>query len=223
MVPWAGAPARTFTLRGPGCLRAWCGRRAGRVRQPRTSVVTVLGSGGAAGTAAKGMRARGPPLGVCRQAGARRRAFRPAGPAVGGRAGHLCGCCCFRARWARPGRSAAALAPGLRGWSFLLVPAFPWLARPVTLAALESSCQSSAVHEITSAAGVRCLPFGRAPRSPPHALRAPRWYIADTPAAHRAGGPVRWAGNERLAVTRAPCSPIHRPLTRASGPGSLTR
>jgi hypothetical protein len=73
------------------------------------------------------------------------------------------------------------------------------------------------------AAGVRCLPFGRAPRSPPHALRAPRWYIAETPAAHRAGGPVRWAGNERLAVTRAPCSPIHRPLTRASGPGSLTR
>jgi len=51
-------------------------------------------------------------------------------------------------------------------------------------------------------------PRGGDPPDPPHALRAPRWYFADTPAAHRAQGPVRWAGNERLTVTRAWCSPI---------------
>ena len=52
--------------------------------------------------------------------------------------------------WARPGRSAAALVPGLGGWSFLLVPVFPWPARPVTLAALAWWCQSWAVHSMTS-------------------------------------------------------------------------
>ncbi|MGD0937421.1 MAG: 3'-5' exonuclease, partial [Streptosporangiaceae bacterium] len=46
------------------------------------------------------------------------------------------------------------------------------------------------------------LARGATPRNPPNALRAPRWYFADTPAAHRAQGPVRWAGHERLAVTR---------------------
>ena len=34
---------------------------------------------------------------------------------------------------------------------------------------------------------------GATPRNPPNALRAPRWYVADTPATHRAQGPVRWA------------------------------
>jgi len=29
-----------------------------------------------------------------------------------------------------------------------------------------------------------------------------RWYFAETPATHRAQGPVRWAGHGRLAVTR---------------------
>src|SRR5208283_2138585 len=44
------------------------------------------------------------------------------------------------------------------------------------------------------------LARGATPRKPPNALRAPRWYFADTPAAHPAQGPVRWAGNGRLAV-----------------------
>jgi dipeptidyl aminopeptidase/acylaminoacyl peptidase len=39
------------------------------------------------------------------------------------------------------------------------------------------------------------------PRCPARpAQRAPRWYFAETPATHRAQGPVRWAGNDRLAV-----------------------
>ena len=39
-----------------------------------------------------------------------------------------------------------------------------------------------------------------------------------TPAAHRAQGPVRWAGNERFAVTRCGASPITPAAHRAQGP-----
>jgi len=37
-------------------------------------------------------------------------------------------------------------------------------------------------------------PGGTTPLEPPAALRAPQWYFAETPAAHRTQGPVRWAG-----------------------------
>jgi hypothetical protein len=48
-------------------------------------------------------------------------------------------------------------------------------------------------HQASAWAG--CLPFGVArPPEPPAALRAPLGYFADTPAARRAGGPVRCAG-----------------------------
>ena len=69
---------------------------------------------------------------------------------------------------------------------------------------------------------------GATPRNPPHALRAPRWYFADTPATHRARGPVRWAGNDRLVVGRVrvladrtgrslgPSAPARWPVTSAS-------
>ena len=67
----------------------------------------------------------------------------------GGGGPHPCGGCCFRARWARPGRSAAALAPGPARVVFLLVPALPWPARPVTLAALAWWSQSWPVHSMT--------------------------------------------------------------------------
>ncbi len=38
------------------------------------------------------------------------------------------------------------------------------------------------------------LARGDDPRNPPLRSAPARWYFADTPAAHRAGGPVRWAG-----------------------------
>ena len=38
---------------------------------------------------------------------------------------------------------------------------------------------------------VRSVTRGATPRTP---RNAPRWYIADTPATHRAQGPVRWTG-----------------------------
>jgi hypothetical protein len=43
---------------------------------------------------------------------------------------------------------------------------------------------------------------GGDPPEPPAALRAARWYFADTPALAEAFGPGSLAGNERLAVTR---------------------
>jgi len=46
------------------------------------------------------------------------------------------------------------------------------------------------------------LARGATPRNPPLRFAPARWYFADTPATHRAQGPVRWAGNDRLAVTR---------------------
>jgi hypothetical protein len=51
--------------------------------------------------------------------------------------------------------------------------------------------------------GSLCWPGGTTPLEPPGALRAPRWYFAGTPAAHRAQG-ARFASRyERLAVTRS--------------------
>ena len=58
---------------------------------------------------------------------------------------------------------------------------------------------------------------GDDPPNPPHALRAPLRYFADTPVTHRAQGAVRWAGNDRLAV-----GPSEDPADvpgAASGPG----
>ena len=197
----------------------------------------------------------------------------------GGRAGHPSGCCCFRRRWRGRGQVRRRSSPGLGGWSFLSVSAFPWLARLVTMAALAWWPQIWAVHSMTSlrpyafsvylvkgtlwganleklgvtavplcglglqsggpldhqvSAWVGCLPFGvaRPPGTPRCASRprggtsptvlarratpgtprmrfAPaRWYLADTPAAHRAQGPGS------LGRSRAPrrdplrCSPI---------------
>ena len=86
--------------------------------------------------------------------------------------------------------------------------------------------RGSAVLADSSAAApgseARSLARGRPPE-PPAALRVPRWYVADTPATRRARGPVRWAGNERPAVTRLGCSPIAPATRRARGPGSLGR
>ena len=108
----------------------------------------------------------------------------------------------------------------------LLVAAFPWLARPVTLAALESSCQSPAVHEITSrrpGVGV-CHLEGHAPRSPPPRFAPARWYFAGTPATRRAVGPDSLTRYERLSVASTAVtgrrhqqeSPATRCGTRAS-------
>ena len=66
---------------------------------------------------------------------------------------------------------------------------------------------------------------------PPAALRAPQWYLADAPAAHRAQGPVRWAGMSASPypplrfAPRSGTSPTHRPLTGSDGgtPGGGVR
>jgi hypothetical protein len=60
------------------------------------------------------------------------------------------GACWFRARWARPGRSAAVLAPGLGRWVLPVGACLAWPARPVGVAALARWSQSWAIHSITS-------------------------------------------------------------------------
>ena len=67
------------------------------------------------------------------------------------------------------------------------------------------------------------LARGATPRSPPHALRAPRWYLAGTPALAGPRGPGSLAGCDRLAVTRCcAISPIPTGVRRSlpfGGPG----
>jgi hypothetical protein len=76
-----------------------------------------------------------------------------------------------------------ANAPLCHAWS-LFLPSWPIRLTYV---------HRSVVHSITNRRpgfGV-CHLRWHAPRNPPDALRAPRWYFAETPATHRAQGPVR--------------------------------
>ena len=70
-------------------------------------------------------------------------------PGAGGRATFPCRCC-FRVWWARPGTSAAALAPRSGRLVLLVGACLSWPARPVTLATLAWWSQSWAVHSMTS-------------------------------------------------------------------------
>jgi len=116
------------------------------------------------------------------------------GAGLGGRAALPCRCC-FRARCARPGTSAAALVPGLRGMPSSVPAFFRQCGRSRWRASLFACSQFSCPLDYQSAARVRRLPFGVGrPPGPPR--RAPR--------------------------PRGGTSPIHRPLTgpkaRFAGP-----
>jgi hypothetical protein len=102
-------------------------------------------------------------------ADARRMAGAGTGRGLGGRAALPCRCC-FRARCARPGTSAAALVPGLRGMPSSLLPS----SASAACHAGASARDSSVVHSITRrrpGSGVCHLEWDD-PRNPPNALRA---------------------------------------------------
>jgi hypothetical protein len=63
-----------------------------------------------------------------------------------------------------------------------------------------------------------CWPGGRPPGTPRMRSAPARWYFADTGQSPEPSARVRWAGHDRLAVTRRGCSPI-APAVHRKGPG----
>ncbi len=85
-----------------------------------------------------------------------------------------------------------------------------------------TTSRAAAISLAENYAGYPVLARGATPRTPRMRSAPARWYFAEPPVAHRARGPVRWAGNERLAVAR--CG-TRRDTGRSPGtrPGSLGR
>ena len=148
--------------------------------------------------------------------------------AVGGWAGHLVWL--LRAGRARPGRVRRRSAPAGAGVSSSVPVLLRLRGRSGWLHSLVHG-HRSVVHSITSRRpgfGVCHLGWDD-PLEPPAALRAPRWYFAGTPAAHRAQG-ARFAvlarGDDPPGTPRCASRPamvLRRHTGRSPGPRGPVR